>query len=388
MIYCIKKFLFTILIDIFSRTKKSEIESATCTDVRQKWGKLKKDAKALYDVVPIKKFCHGTPKHPIFKLPKISEEQKKKYFNMVIAACPNSELAKMKRQFRSEPLPAPQSSRISQEYCREILSSPIRPPLTDQTVLFAVRTGKETQSIALQDLPPEQLKFFNDQVRVTLDEAVKIATEPGGQGSTSWLKARSTRITASKARELVTYYHNRSPDWDSKISGYYSDKFHGTPETAHGNRAEPWARKCYEQRTGHKVIESGLMVNPHVPWLGCSHDGIVANLKTVEFKCPVSGKTKTASEVMEKLTYIDSPEPNVYKLKELHNYFCQVQLGLFVANLKQCDFVIYSTFDDTCVILTIDYNEELVFNHYLPKLQYIYFTHCLKHFVKNIDANK
>lgn len=41
------------------RTKKSEIEMATCTDVKQKWGKLKPDAKSMYLPQPLDLLCHG-----------------------------------------------------------------------------------------------------------------------------------------------------------------------------------------------------------------------------------------------------------------------------------------------------------------------------------------
>lgn len=109
--------------------------------MKQKWGKLKKDAKSLYEVVPLKKFCHGKPKPSIYKLPEVTAEARKACFDMVIEACPNSEIAKLVGKFRSEPLPEPESSRVSKEYCEEILSAPLRPSMQDQTVLFALRTG-------------------------------------------------------------------------------------------------------------------------------------------------------------------------------------------------------------------------------------------------------
>lgn len=77
------------------RTKKSDIELATCTDVKQKWGKLKKDADALYEVVPFKKFCHGKPKTSIYKVPEVTDEEEKLFFSWAIESCPNSELAKL-----------------------------------------------------------------------------------------------------------------------------------------------------------------------------------------------------------------------------------------------------------------------------------------------------
>lgn len=207
--------------------------------MKQKWGKLKKNAKSLYEAIPIKQFCHGKPKAPIYKLHTITAEDRKLFFSWAIESCPNSEIAKVRQQYRSNPLPDSETSSISQEYCREILSSPIQPPLDNTTRLFGLRAGNRVQEVTLKDLPQPLVQFYEKNVRVTLDQAVKIATDAVGQGSKSWLEARSIRITASKARELITYSTNRNPDWGSKIANYYSSKFQGCPETAHGVRAEP-----------------------------------------------------------------------------------------------------------------------------------------------------
>lgn len=226
---------------------------------------------------------------------------------------------------------------------------------------------------------------------MTLEQAVVIATDPNGQRSNAWRESRSIRITASKARQLATYVQNKAPNWEEKMRKYFNDPFQGCAATTHGIRAEPLARKCYEHATGCKVLESGLMINPRVPWLGASHDGFVQDVKedgsrvitkTVEYKSPVEGKDKTAKSVAEKLPYIDQ---STGKLIEKHMYHCQVQLGLFVSNLKQCDFVIYSTFDDTCHIITETYNEALV-SDYIQTLQFVYFNHASKFLVKNYNS--
>lgn len=288
------------------RTKKSDIEVATCTDVKQKWGKLKRNADALYEVIPLKKFCHSKPKSSIYKVPKVTDEDRNMFFKWAVESCPDSELAKHTQRYRSKPLPEPESSPISSGYCREILSTSILPALVDDSILFTLRSGNTIQEISLKDLPQHLRQFYDKNICVTLDEAVQIATNPLGQGSNSWLQARSVRITSSRARDLVTYTSNRSPNWETKLESYFGNKFQGCPETAYGVRGEPLARKCYELKTGFKVLEFGLMVNPNIPWLGCSHDGIVQHQRTVEFKCPVKGKTKSARELLPDLKYLDT----------------------------------------------------------------------------------
>lgn len=40
------------------RESLETIESISCTDVKQKWGRLKKKKEELYEIVPLEKFCH------------------------------------------------------------------------------------------------------------------------------------------------------------------------------------------------------------------------------------------------------------------------------------------------------------------------------------------
>lgn len=56
--------------------RKEDLELATCTDVKQKWGKLRSDAKAMYQAVPVDTMCHGLEKFPDYKVPLVSENEK------------------------------------------------------------------------------------------------------------------------------------------------------------------------------------------------------------------------------------------------------------------------------------------------------------------------
>lgn len=66
---------------------------ATCTDIKQQWGRLKKNAEALYEIVPIAQFCHFNDKsEKIFYNYDINKEidfiqvltKGKKFFNNTI----------------------------------------------------------------------------------------------------------------------------------------------------------------------------------------------------------------------------------------------------------------------------------------------------------------
>lgn len=50
--------LWYALYIITFRVPAKDIEEATCTDVKQQWGKLKAKAHHMYAAEPISKFCH------------------------------------------------------------------------------------------------------------------------------------------------------------------------------------------------------------------------------------------------------------------------------------------------------------------------------------------
>ena len=196
---------------------------------------------------------------------------------------------------------------------------------------------------------------------------------------------RKKRISASLARTLVTYTTNKSPDWSQKIKSYLDNKFPGNKDTAYGVRMETFARKCYERITDYTVTEAGLCINPKIPWLCCSLDGLVIGSHTIEIKCPSVGKSKKASEMLKDLTYIDAKDINDVKLLKTNNYYCQVQLGMFISNLKNCHFILYSSENDSCFFFSVPFDEQRVVNGYLPKLQYVYFSHMLKYLSSEHD---
>lgn len=109
------------------------------------------------------------------------------------------------------------------------------------------------------------------------------------------------------------------------------------------------------------LFDCGLMVSPHLPFLAVSSDGIAydgEDWKLVEIKCPVKGKLYTAQVVMYTLSYIEHDDKNNFQLKIKHAYYSEIQLGLAITDLQYCDFIIYSSFDDTFEVIKVhrDYN--------------------------------
>ena len=84
------------------------------------------------------------------------------------------------------------------------------------------------------------------------------------------------------------------------------------------------------------MIKFGLIISTQNPWLGYSPDCVVFKEGKpdvlIEIKCPYAGKTKSVEEILINLKYIKLPERT---LKEKHEYFGQVQLGMALLNLKK-----------------------------------------------------
>lgn len=113
------------------------------------------------------------------------------------------------------------------------------------------------------------------------------------QGSEEWFAARLGRITASKVEDVM-----KGP----KLAGYRNyraqlvcERLTGQREETYTNGAmqrgtdlEPFARECYEFKTGNTVAEIGFINHPYIPNFGCSPDGLIGDDGMIEIKCPNS----------------------------------------------------------------------------------------------------
>lgn len=129
----------------------------------------------------------------------------------------------------------------------------------------------------------------------------------------------------------------------------------------------------------------GLVVNPMVPWLGFSPDGIVFKhgkpTILLEIKRPVRGRTEKISDLVKakKVSDIVSEDEN-YALRSTYCYYSQVQLGLFLRDLKDVH-VVYSEVESLVIpvrrcMTSID--------SLVRRLQYVYFTHYLPELIKYV----
>lgn len=146
-----------------------------------------------------------------------------------------------------------------------------------------------------------------------------LAAEYAEQRSEEWLALRDNMITASDVASALGENHFETPDSLVKKK-VLRTKWAGNAATAHGTALEPLVRDLYDQRTGRKSHEIGLVQHRQYEWLGASPDGVTEDGLLIEIKCPLTRK-------------IEAKVPK--------HYWPQVQLQLEITDLEECDFIQY-----------------------------------------------
>lgn len=98
-----------------------------------------------------------------------------------------------------------------------------------------------------------------------------------------------------------------------------------------------------------------------------------------EFNCMLSGKKKPAVELINSCDYLQINETYNLVLKKKHSYYAQVQFGMAILNLPECDFVIYSSFSNSFINIIVKFDANFV-EDLFQKLQNVYFNKML-HYV-------
>lgn len=153
------------------------------------------------------------------------------------------------------------------------------------------------------------------------DLIVKDEAECCPQRTAPWYKKRIEHLTASAMATACggNPYETRMTLLKKK-TGNDMKPFTGNVATEHGNKYEPVALEKYEQVSGEKVVEFGLLesINPGEEFLAGSPDGITASGRLIEIKCP----------------YRRVPTDSVPE-----HYKYQLQFLMQILNLDVCDFI-------------------------------------------------
>lgn len=117
------------------------------------------------------------------------------------------------------------------------------------------------------------------------------------QGSDEWIRARIGRVTASRAKDVVTKGRGKEPSITRRnyMMDLLCERLTGKqsgPDLSRnlavqrGNELEPVARSAYEIDKGLMIQEVGLIAHPVIDGFAASPDGVVGTDGLLEIKCP------------------------------------------------------------------------------------------------------
>lgn len=240
-------------------------------------------------------------------------------------------------------------------------------------------------------------KYILPKINVNYDTARHISempqhivTDEGKEiANPEWLTHRKYRITGSICGSITGNNPYETPDsvFQSKVFG---STFKGSWKTERGNIVEPYCRQIIEAWIIEKykskskytnesiyIEETGIIVNPIVPFIGVSPDGIIhigANKKILlEIKAPCPFKETMYTEI----PYKDGCPPY---------YMDQVQCAMGILGLPMCLFVQY--FPTKLVYMYIPYDDHYFKSKLYPCLRDFYFKRLVPAWVDQMKDQK
>lgn len=263
------------------------------------------------------------------------------------------------------------AKRVLQEKCKSVVST--FPLFAQNYKLFT-----NEQIIVIEE---KFLEFYFEKILLNSDQICNLASETVKQSECDkWHEARKLRITASKNVHSIKSRRNKSIK--SLVEEIIEPKKVNVESTRYGIASESRARQKYSEIYHQEVVDIGLLVSVHQPWLCVSVDGAVVNdtriSKIVEIKCPNSCKKKPVIDYQEKkcnVKYLEFKNGEVV-LKESHLYYTQCQVQLYVTGLNICDFFIYSPINDGSHRVIVTRNDNFLLEVIL-KCETFYFTYVL-----------
>nr|CAI5817983.1 unnamed protein product [Callosobruchus analis] len=326
-----------------TRSSIASLEILSSTDVKCYWSYKKKAVEEQYEGRPILETpCYESK---VKKLQSLSQEAEKECLNLLLSACPDSNLAcHLKgRNFASMQSLAHQMSEDIKTITEYALKS---------------KTLEEINiDIASYNLKPCCANVVQEIMDLTaFDNAVLSA-----QYSDIWKQERQFRITDSRCYSVYTFAKDK---WSTMTRNFFWPKPFTSRYTDHGIKYEKEALIKYTRSNNYKVIELGLVICKQLPWIAYSPDGVVmadgAPTRLVEIKCPYDGVDNDAINFIHTCAYLEINSGTGITLKTNHKYYGQVQLGMAILNLPVCDLILYSVKSKGFLNICVPFDEVFV----------------------------
>ncbi|XP_043466305.1 uncharacterized protein LOC122501102 isoform X2 [Leptopilina heterotoma] len=366
-----------------SRLDILKLEKISSTERKCLWKKHKVPVLEQFEAQPTKMFCHVNQD----RLPRLSDNDLNEIRKELIHCDRETAVAKHffrkrnEREDRRIPLQNIENCQIPLRSIENTYESS-SPPSENQYINLIIDNSLLSEDISSLSNVVFKMKnccqnVYNSKIVCNDVFQKEINTK---RSIIEWKIERKYRITGSRCYNIYTYSKN---DWENKSVKYFWPTEFKTKETNHGIKFEAEAREAYKKQCNLHVEECGLIICQSEPWLAYSPDGVVFNdsklYRLLEIKCPFELENTERKTLLKKCKYL---KKNEVTLKEKHQYYGQVQLGMTLLNLKQCDFVIYSSKSKTIEIITVDYDKEFT-TKLLNTLKKNYFENMLHYICLN-----
>ena len=225
-------------------------------------------------------------------------------------------------------------------------------PKADPKLPVSLRSWYNNQNSQLTDA--ELISKCEEVVRkikISAEQQVYLYTITKGQSDClAWFEQREGRITSNTAHSVMHTNVSNPAKSLLKTICFPDKKELRVPAVMWGKQHEKDALRDYEQTMKTMVPQhvnwsrekAGLLIDTDLPFIGASADAVATcdchGKRVVEVKCPYSFRDKTVQEFLA--------DPNCYiqsnVLKNNHKYYTQVQMQMYIHDVQQCDFVVWS----------------------------------------------
>ncbi|CAN7988021.1 unnamed protein product, partial [Ixodes pacificus] len=200
----------------------------------------------------------------------------------------------------------------------------------------------------------EECDKLASNIRVEREVLHLIEKETRAQSSCrKWFSFRAGRVTASCAKAACsTSIEDPSPSLVQRIC-YLSKHIFTTVATTWGIDNEPRARAQYveamtSRHSNFECCDSGVHISFDHQFLAATPDGVVScdccGAGVLEVKCPYSLRECTIIELTSwNSSSITLPDGDALQLKRKHAHFWQIQMQMFVCQVKYSDYVVWTT---------------------------------------------
>ena len=238
-------------------------------------------------------------------------------------------------------------------------------------------------NILLEDYTANDVQLL---VGLSMEQAIQICVDTQKQGEVpAWYEERQKRITASHFGKIINRRKSIEPK-TIKNQILTSNKVLSENMPAplkwgienEANAIKKYTAK-YSVLENLEVEQCGLVINPAIPWLGCSPDGILAKenvpVGCIEVKCPYSKRGIAIAKAVKDKSFFLQPSGEAIQLKRRHAYYFQCQGLVNILNLPWIDFIVYTEEDLHVERIYRDVN--LWKTVMLPELTSFYFSYIL-----------